>query len=252
MNNIKKSLVLATFLVIGYSLFANYALRYYVKDGVASITGVTGVSSPSTVKIKGNIEIPSITSNGYPVKSIEARAFQFQDLLTGVVIPCSITNIGAEAFWGCSSLVDVKICSTNIVIQEDAFFSTPFERRAETTKYKLASMSAMVGGIENLGRYSLSNTHRDRVITSLYIDKDVSIDSFVLIDGKVYDTVLRIVNNSVKDVHISMPTGYTYEKFRGADPFLIPASSVNILTITRTENKTFLITREELVTEKMK
>lgn len=246
MKNIKKNLLLIVFLMIGHILYANYKLSYSVKDGVATISGVTGVSSPSSVQIQGDIEIPSIIGDNYPVKNIGSRAFRFQKLLIGVTIPSSVTNIEEEAFWGCDLLEDVRILSTNIVIQKDAFFTTPFEKRAETAKFKLASMSAMEGGIENLGRYTLSSTQKDRAITSVHIDKDMAIDDFVLINGSVYDTVLRIVNDSDNDVNLSMPNGYIYEKFRGTNPFLIPAKSSNILTIMRTEDKTFLVSREEL------
>ena len=69
---------------------------------------------------------------------------------------------------------------------------------------------------------------------------------FVLENGKVFDCIIRIVNTAANDVTVTLPAGYVYESFKSATPLTIPASSRNILTITRTSDKTFLVTREEL------
>ena len=37
-----------------------------------------------------------------------------------------------------------------------------------------------------------------------------------------------------------------YEKFKGASPLFIPATSTNLLTITRTAERVFFVSREEL------
>ena len=71
----------------------------------------------------------------------------------------------------------------------------------------------------------------------------------VLKDGKVYDSVVRIVNTSASAAKISLPGGFIYEKFKGTKPLEIPATSTNLLTITRTKGDTFLLSREELVLE---
>ncbi len=80
------------------------------------------------------------------------------------------------------------------------------------------------------------------------VSSDCAIDAFVLADGKVYDSVVRIVNTAGKAVKVTLPAGYTYETFKGAKPLTIPANSRNILTITRTADKTFLVSRRELET----
>ena len=67
-------------------------------------------------------------------------------------------------------------------------------------------------------------------------------------DGKVYDCVVRIVNTASRTVKVTLPNGYTYETFKGTKPLTIPASSRNILTITRTADRTFLVSRRELET----
>jgi hypothetical protein len=96
--------------------------------------------------------------------------------------------------------------------------------------------------------YTLTDHAADRAIASVTVDRDCAIDSFVLKDGKVYDCVVRIVNTSASEVHLTLPAGYVYETFKGAKPLTIPADSRNILTITRTTGDTFLVSREELET----
>ena len=95
--------------------------------------------------------------------------------------------------------------------------------------------------------YVLSSESQDCSIANLEINGDVSIDSFVLKEGKVYDCAIRIVNFSNKSVKVKMPKGFVYEKFRETNPLVIPATSTNILTITRTKADTFLLSREELL-----
>ena len=97
-------------------------------------------------------------------------------------------------------------------------------------------------------RYELSSTPSDRSISSITIDSDYVIDAdkFKLTDKKVFDTVLRIVNEAGTDVTLTLPSGYTYETFEGADPLTIPANSRNLLTITRTDENVFLVSREKL------
>jgi hypothetical protein len=95
-------------------------------------------------------------------------------------------------------------------------------------------------------RYALSTCPTDRSIATVTVDGDAAIDSFVLTDGKVYDTVVRVINVSDGDVRLSLPQGYVYEKFKGASPLVIPATSTNLLTITRTAERVFFVSREEL------
>jgi hypothetical protein len=103
--------------------------------------------------------------------------------------------------------------------------------------------------VKNAAAYNLSSELQDRVIANIEIEGDTAIDSFVLKDGKVFDCSVRIVNKSEKGAKVSLPKGFVYEKFRGTKPLHIPTASTNLLTITRTKANTFLISREELVTE---
>ena len=120
----------------------------------------------------------------------------------------------------------------------------------------IANLSAMGIGsgngeavVKNAAAYNLSSELQDRAIANIEIEGDAAIDSFVLKDGKVFDCAVRIVNKSEKGAKVSLPKGFVYEKFRGTKPLHIPAASTNLLTITRTKGNTFLISREELVTE---
>ena len=103
--------------------------------------------------------------------------------------------------------------------------------------------------VTNDVEYALSSKFENRTIANVDLNADSAIDSFVLRDGKVFDCALRIVNTSDKVVNISLPAGYVYEKFSNTKPLEIPALSTNILTITRTDENTFLIAREELTVE---
>ena len=96
--------------------------------------------------------------------------------------------------------------------------------------------------------YALSRTAADRTIASVTVNSDCSIDTFVLKDGKVYDSLIRIENTADHAVKLALPAGYVYETFKGTSPLTIPAKSRNMLSITRTADKTFLVSREELAT----
>jgi capsular exopolysaccharide synthesis family protein len=125
---------------------------------------------------------------------------------------------------------------------ETAFFRYMNDGESDST---LNSMGVELSHIS----YSLTNNVLDRTIANIEIGGDTSIDSFVLKDGKVYDCAVRIVNISDKDVNVTLPDDFVYEKFLNTSPLKIPASSTNILTITRTKADTFLLSREELVLE---
>ena len=117
--------------------------------------------------------------------------------------------------------------------------------------YTLQLYRSIFGGSGSAGGgspYALTNVAADRAIASVTVDDDCAIDSFVLKDGEVYDSVLRIVNTADRDVTLTLPVGHVYETFEGVNPLKIPASSTNILTITRTEANTFLVSREKLRT----
>ena len=81
---------------------------FVTNNGAITITGYNGSG--------GNIIVPSVI-NGYSVKGIDHYAFSpppgNPNPITSVVIPDSVTNIGASAFLDCSGLTNAVI-STNV------------------------------------------------------------------------------------------------------------------------------------------
>lgn len=225
-----------------------------------------------------NITIPaSVTNIGY-------RAF-CGCRITNLTIPASVINIGEDAFWGAwgslelasfdfgrdlssilyapsfdsitispgvksipSSFSAFKRLSKVIIpasvtnISTDAFVDCP-RLRTEWTK-TIAMLSANGVGLE--ARYDLGSNTADRMVSSIEVDSDMAIDKFVLSNGKVYDCAIRIVNNASTAVNLTLPEGYVYESFVGAAPLVIPPKSTNMLTITRTGDRTFLVSRRQL------
>lgn len=69
-------------------------------NGAITITGTYISYSPGVV-----LTVPGFT-NGYPVTSIGAAAFEYNNL-TGLIIPDSVTNIGGHACYQCANLKNV-------------------------------------------------------------------------------------------------------------------------------------------------
>ena len=262
----------------GVTKIANYAFYY--------CTNLVSVSMPVTLTSIGpdafygcsgltSVTIPdSVTSIGYEafrncsgltrvtipdsVTSIGNSAFRDCSGLTSVTIPDSVTSIGGSAFGNCRNLRGVTIPSGVRELSTTAFdgcnvlwtdWYRALANLAVTGGGSSGGGSSGGGGLEPVDpRYALTDHAADRAIASVTVDGDCAIDSFVLKDGKVYDSVLRIVNTSAGEVHLTLPAGYVYETFKGAKPLTIPANSRNMLTITRTADDTFLVSREELET----
>ena len=103
--------------------------------------------------------------------------------------------------------------------------------------------------------YDLTQTPGDRAIADVTVNGDMSLDAFVLKEGKVYDSVLYVHNNADHAVKVTLPSIplTEYKTFKGATPLTLPAYSTSILTITRVAGgnaggNVFLVTREELET----
>lgn len=78
------------------------------------------VSVTSYIGSGGMLTIPA-SLGGLPVTEIGISAFQNKTLLTGVVIPDTVTNISQSAFYGCSGLTSVSIGQNVSVIGTAAF-----------------------------------------------------------------------------------------------------------------------------------
>ena len=222
-------------------------------SALSGCSGLTSVTIPNGVTNIGACAFThcrSLTSVMIPdsVKSIGDCAFAGCSGLTSVTIPSSVTALGGEAFLGCSSLTSIDISESVTSFGASCFDGCP----GYTLKlYRMVlGVSGGPSGSENSGgdapRYALAASPADRAIASVMVDSDCAIDEFVLKNGKVYDSLLRIVNTADHDVRLTLPAGYVYETFKGSKPLTIPANSRSMLSITRTAEKTFLVSREEL------
>ena len=238
-----------------------------IPDGVTSIvdSAFSGCSGITSVTVPSRWKLSTVFPDAYSgIKSVEVTtgstgvasgAFKGCASLVDITIPASVTSIGDEAFYGCRSLEHLTIPEGVTSYGISCFEGCP----AYTLQLyrSVFSSSGSGGGSASISTtivqqvespYALTNSAADRTIASVTVDDDCAIDSFVLKAGEVYDSVLRIVNTANRDVTLTLPSGYVYETFEGVNPLKIPANSTNILTITRTEASTFLVSREKLRT----
>ena len=89
-------------------------LLYTLTDGEASIEGY----SPIRV---GELTIPAVVGEGYPVTSIGEEAFAHSAVCTSMTIPDSVTRIGDRAFYYCQTLVSLVIPESVTYIGDNSF-----------------------------------------------------------------------------------------------------------------------------------
>lgn len=111
-------------------------------------------------KIKGEIIIPEKV-NGLPVTKIEEDGFCDCCLITKVVIPDSIKNIGKYAFDGCINLKKIKIKGKLDNLGEFAFFNTDYYNNS----------SNWDNGLLFLENILLSSSMLDKVTKSVSLKK---------------------------------------------------------------------------------
>ena len=212
---------------------SRWALSSIFPESYSSITNVT-VSSGSS--------------------GIANSAFKGCEALTSISIPDTVTRIGDEAFYNCTSLEHLTIPEGVTSYGVNCFEGCP--------AYTLQLYRSVFGGDSGGGSapasttivqqvespYALTDTAADRAIASVTVNSDCAIDSFVLKEGKVYDSVLYISNTADHVVTLTLPSGYVYKAIKGARPLDIPANSQSILSITRVANNVFLVSREDLET----
>jgi hypothetical protein len=104
--------LLPIFLLLALPFVAKAQFTYTTNNGALTITGcpsVTGLTIPSTI-------------DGMPVTSIAASAFKNHGNLLGVILPDTITNIGASAFFA-TGLTNFTFPIQVTNIQNDMFFT---------------------------------------------------------------------------------------------------------------------------------
>ena len=242
-------------------------------------TNLTSVTIPNSVTSIGsgafsgcngltNVTIPSrwalsdVFANSYTKilsvnvpsgsTSVVNGAFKGCIALEDVSIPDTVTSIGDEAFYNCSALQQLTLPDGVTSYGVNCFEGCPAYTRA---LYRALFSGSSGGGspvvvttvVQQVeAPYALSSAAADRAIASVVVSSDCSIGSFVLKDGKVYDTMLYVSNTADHEVSLSLPSGYSYKTIKGATPLTIPASSQCIISITRVDANTFLVMREEL------
>ena len=87
---------------------------YATNNGTITITGYTGSG--------GAVTIPS-TIAGLPVTGIGDSAFQYDTVITSVLISDSVTNIGSLAFYQCTNLIGASVGCRVVSIGDHAFES---------------------------------------------------------------------------------------------------------------------------------
>ena len=217
---------------------------FYGCTGLTNVTIGNGVTTIGVSAFYGCSGLTGVTI-GNSVAIIMSSAFYNCSGLASVTMPDSVTSIGDSAFYNCSMLDSVTIPATVRHIGDGAFAGTPYDA---TIQAKMSKIVAESSESDDKG-YSLvdgSRAAEDRTIASVAVDGDCAIDDFVLKDGVVYDSVLRIVNTAPNEVKVTLPSGYVYETIGTASPLVLPASSKSLLTITRTADRTFLVTRQTL------
>lgn len=208
---------------------------------------ISHISIPPSVETIGEYAFWGCGHHGL---NLELPKFSYGRDISHIVTESYVTSLAFTADldvlpYGVSeftNLVHISIPSSVTYISPGTFDKC---RRLKTEWTKaLASMSEKTANTDV--RYDLSNYVADRAVASITVDTDSAIDEFVLVDGKVYDVAIRIANTAAMAVHITLPDGYVYESFLGAAPLTLPAKSINMLTITRTGENTFLVARRQL------
>ena len=197
-------------------------------------------------------------SNAMP--TIKSGAFAGCTMLRRITVPSLMSTIESNVFSGMENLNEVIFLglppenlanaglATDIKIRYPEEYKEDWEAVVETIGFTNASVYEQkeLPILTDDSRYGLSDKPGDRSIASVSINQNAALDEFVMEEGKVFDCIIRIVNTAANDATVTLPAGYTYESFKSATPLTIPANSRNILTITRTSDTTFLVTREEL------
>lgn len=93
----------------------NEMFDYSVSDGKITLRGIFSAA----IDEKGLLEIPA-EIDGMPVSAIGSNFVTYNDYVKNAVVPSSVTDIGAYAFYNCPNLKDVYIFSDSAEIDSGA------------------------------------------------------------------------------------------------------------------------------------
>ena len=217
---------------------------FYGCTGLSEVVLPSKIDAVGTDAFRGCEWIRKVTIPQYLCATNEMRnLFPYPSRITDATIAEGTTTIGKSLFVDCTGLENLTIPDSVTSISTDAFKDC--DKLA--SKLYVQQVKGVFGPEAGTAvRYALGDVVQDRTIVSVTVDSDCAIDEFVLTDGKVYDCAVRIVNTADAAVQISLPSGYVYESFVGAAPLTLPPHSTNMLTITRTGDRTFLVARRQL------
>lgn len=126
----------------GYEYVRVNGIKYSLKDGQANVA-LQLKNTSGDLEVVSNIEHKGQT---YSVGNINENAFKNCTVLTGIVLPDSLTDIGKNAFYGCSGLKEIVIPNTITEIKDYAFYKcTALERLVLQEGLKTIGKSAFYG-----------------------------------------------------------------------------------------------------------
>ncbi len=96
------------------------AYTYYILNGESTIgNGSTAAININTI---GELNIPS-TLGGYPVTTIDNRAFANCTHITSVTIPNSVLNLGANVFENCRNVTNINLSQSLTILRAGTFYN---------------------------------------------------------------------------------------------------------------------------------
>ena len=259
----------------GVTSIGDYAFRDC--SGLTSVTIPDSVTSIGGSAFYGCSGLTSVTI-GNGVTIIGGSAFYGCSGLTTVWIGSGATDIHYTAFNLCENLQRFIVDAENpayaspdgALCSKDLKTLVVYPRGRTDARLPDSLDAAMPDAFAGCNKlwmewckrintipYDLTQTPGDRAIADVTVNGDMSLDAFVLKEGKVYDSVLYVHNNADHAVKVTLPSIplTEYKTFKGATPLTLPAYSTSILTITRVAGgnaggNVFLVSREELETVK--
>jgi hypothetical protein len=196
---------------------------FTTNNGAITITGYTGTG--------GAVVIPSVI-NGYPVNSLGIFAFSPAPggpIITSVVMPDSVTNIGRDAFYDCGGLTNIVI-STNVTLLDNEVFCftglTSFTFPNGITNIGISAFDNCISltnvvipsGVQYIGDYAFNDC---------YSMNSVTIPDSVTTLGDWAFSGCNMTNLTIGHGITSIPT-YEFEECPSLKNVIIPDSVTNI------------------------